>query len=108
MSSLIEFLDEKCPHWRIAPLALVNAHLRLHGPREILLTSHNQKAYGVIQISKFNSSFIFGKPGKKVSVLLHFRQKWGITLRYPKDRLVYLANNPGSLIPAETIQMLPI
>ncbi|CAO4375475.1 unnamed protein product [Caenorhabditis nigoni] len=100
--ALSQWLDEQCPEWQHAPLTLVNAHLRLLGPKAITLIN-GQVVVGTLQMAGVDAQHMFGRPGQRVSVAHHFEMRLGVILGRPGDQLVYLVRNPGSLLPVETL-----
>ncbi|EFP05263.1 hypothetical protein CRE_24858 [Caenorhabditis remanei] len=103
---LVELLNLIAPRWRDAPIEEVNLRLTRLGEVQIYLPYREAVLRGVLQISPQNAHFLFGPPNARKTVEAHFATRHGLALEHPHERLFFLMENPGSLIPVEHVIFL--
>uniref|UniRef100_A0A1I7T357 PAZ domain-containing protein n=1 Tax=Caenorhabditis tropicalis TaxID=1561998 RepID=A0A1I7T357_9PELO len=77
------------------------------GPRFFTCTHRQTLIYGTIQVSVERANYSFHTRTGRETISSYYLRRYGLLLRSPGHRLVYLREDPGSLLPAELLRLRP-
>uniref|UniRef100_A0A1I7TI24 PAZ domain-containing protein n=1 Tax=Caenorhabditis tropicalis TaxID=1561998 RepID=A0A1I7TI24_9PELO len=77
------------------------------GPRFFTCLHRQAFVYGTIQVSVERANYSFHSRSGRETVSSYYLRRYGLLLRSPRHRLVYVREDPGSLLPSELLRFRP-